>query len=72
LQVFAENAQGIGVYFPIAVKLPEFEEFFTAKSKKAKKEGKREIFGTKLLDFFFQIHIIPIEILYFMERRRFL
>jgi hypothetical protein len=31
-------ARAIGVYFPIAAKLPEFEEFFTAKSNKSKME----------------------------------
>jgi hypothetical protein len=33
-----EAGRGIGVYFPIVAKLPEFEEFLTAKPKKSKKE----------------------------------
>jgi hypothetical protein len=31
--------QGTAIYFSIVAKLPEFEEFLTAKSKKSKKEA---------------------------------
>jgi hypothetical protein len=32
------NSRAAGIYFPTVAKLPEFEEFLTAKSKKSKKE----------------------------------
>jgi hypothetical protein len=45
--------QGIGVYFPIAAKLLEFEEFFTAMSNKSKKEeAKNDTSYKNLFDFF--------------------
>jgi hypothetical protein len=50
------STQGIGVYFPIVAKLPEFEEFLTAKSKgrplsrsiRKKKDGEKRGFVPEL------------------------